>query len=256
MKYYKNPTDFEKSDECIDEIIPEEQNEPAQPQHFSVGSILGGIFFLIFFFGSIAAMMIFANINPVSCLAVFGLYFMVFGTLGVVKSKNYVFIIMPVAGLAVAAISLIFTLGDAAAKEATLAAIPLAALGLFMLVGVLLVVSELTYISTKKKNCTEKVTAECVILKYHWMHTKNSRRVKVYCPVYKYYFNGVEYIAEEDTYTNVKIPRLHDEVDIFICPDEPYDIYRPLKGRSAIPLTIGAAFFLASLVGFYFLLIK
>ncbi|MBO4867540.1 MAG: DUF3592 domain-containing protein [Ruminococcus sp.] len=79
---------------------------------------------------------------------------------------------------------------------------------------------------SKKKICTQPVMAVC-----HDLHVSHSRdsdgsSSTTYSPVWRYYFDGNYYEHHESSSSNVDVPRVGEQREIMVDPNDPLTIYR------------------------------
>lgn len=101
------------------------------------------------------------------------------------------------------------------------------------------------YINNKimLKKYSQVVKAKCIFHKSRIRHS-----VKVYCPVWEYSVNNVSYQSSEKDYTDIGLPKIDEEREIYVDPDYPDEIYRPNKSIS-ITTVFGGLMFIG--VGIY-----
>lgn len=279
MRYQTFLGDYEEGTEEINGAPPQTDNKPDQlprndsahvitvfepkppvaaaqkseaPKKLSVGGALSAIAFLAFFVASLVGMAVFSQTNMTLCLTIFGVYFIVFGSIAVKKTlsvRNIYPLLMPLFGVVITGMSLTYAFGSTHTKGTVLALMPYCGLGVFLIAGIFFILSALLYRQQKSHACTATVTAQCVRHKCHLETDSQGRSCVVVCPVYRYRFDGQEFVAQEDLYTNVGVPQIGEEISLFVNPDDPYDIYRPSFAGNAIPLTIGICFVAVSVLG-------
>lgn len=95
----------------------------------------------------------------------------------------------------------------------------------------------------QKAHCTEKVTA--VVEDYERGHSKkqsHGRQINTYFPVFRYTYEGEEYLVKSNVGSNEKQYEIGDEAEIFIDPDSPEHISIPGNNLFYILLAVvGAA---------------
>lgn len=96
------------------------------------------------------------------------------------------------------------------------------------------------------KRCTSVVKARCA-----GRYTRHTSKGKMYAPVWEYVFNNVSYRSSESVYTNLGKPKVDDESEIYVNPDDPEEIYR-VNPYEFITMTItGIAAILLSIIIIY-----
>lgn len=213
---------------------------------------IAGTIFLVIFFGAIAAILYFKDKNETMCAFIFGVVFFVIGIyitmFGGINKKNFYILIFPIVGAGIMIFSGGYMWGNEYIKAHIMALIPAAIVSVFILAGIALIaVTFLTNLSNKTR-CTESVTAVCINLN----RTYDSDSGSVYAPVYKYYYGGEEHIVAQDFYTNIDVPKIDSEVELYINPENPEEFYRKSfllnlvkYGMGIIFLTCGTAAFIA-----------
>ncbi|SFB76858.1 DUF3592 domain-containing protein [Ruminococcus albus] len=95
---------------------------------------------------------------------------------------------------------------------------------------------------SKKKICTQPVMAVC-----HDLHVSHSRdsdghSSTTYSPVWRYYFNGNYYEHHESGSSNIDVPRMGEQREIMIDPNDPLTIYRKSTSKMLFLLVFGLVF--------------
>lgn len=222
----------------------------------SAGGILAGIAVLIFFIADLIAMVVFSKTNPSLCIACLGILFLVFGTLALTQTKitweTWIIIIVPIIGFLLTALPI----ADLISKNNTGQTIftqnniiIMVSAGLFI-AGILMIIMPLLKRHFMLKKCTKKVIAKCIDIDSNIVHGNNGTR-RVYAPKWEYYINGKFYEHQENTYTNVRVPRVGDEHEIFVNPYDANQIYRDNPYTLIILLLLGIMFTAAGILTFY-----
>lgn len=221
-------------------------------------SAVFSIVFLLWFVASIFGLVLTAKAQQMGWTAIFfGQYFVVFGFVGLyseIKSgfRHPIIIIFPVVGLTVVTCGLLWQFGDEATKGNVVTQILNVIAGLFLLVGILLLIQVLIE-KLQQKKCTYAVQGKCVEVKWHYSHSKNGGSKKTYCPVYEYYYNGQTYIGSQEIYTNLIHVDEGEYREIFLNPDKPNVFYEKGMSRTfnTVSLFIGVIFIAVSAVIIY-----
>lgn len=200
--------------------------------HSLFGNILG-ITVLVLFLGGIAAILYFKDKNETLCIFIFGAIFFLLGTailiyIGINK-KNLIALLFPIVGACIMFFSGAYMWGSEHIKSHIMLLIPAALLAVFILVGLGIIIVTFLSNRTKKIHCTETVNAVCVRLsrRYSFNRTHSHAYAPTYAPVFNYWFSGKEYTVTESYYTNIDVPKLDSEVQLYINPDNPEEFYRP-----------------------------
>ncbi len=206
-----------------------------------LSKIMGAIFLAIFF-GAIAAILYFKDKNETLCVFIFGAVFFVIGiyiTMFVgINKRNFYILIFPIAGAGIIIFSGGYMWGNDYIKAHIMSLIPAAFLSVFILAGIAIIsVTFLTNLS-QKTHCTESVTAVCINLN----RTHDSDSGSSYAPVYKYYYGGEEYISAQDFYTNIDVPKIDSEVELYINPENPGEFYRKSFLQNLVKYGMGIIF--------------
>ena len=208
---------------------------------------VGGIIFIIWFIASLLAIMEVGRQQSIWAVVLFGQYFLVFGIVFMIVSiKNkgpfYLPLISVLVGAGVMVGSLIYKYGTAVIKEKVDEIIPVILLSLFVIIGLglLYLVYRTLFILPKKYN--QVVSATCTeVLKtrstgehhHHWL----------YCPVFTYTYNGVEYNSCDNVYTDTKYEE-GEHYEINIDPENPEKFYyaKGIDKTLIIELLMGIVF--------------
>ena len=87
----------------------------------------------------------------------------------------------------------------------------------------IVIVNSIRSIHEEKAVCSEPVTAVITNYKTTTSGTRSNRKVKT-TVLYRFEYNGKKYDVESDQYDNKTLHK-GNEVEIFINPDDPYQIY-------------------------------
>lgn len=131
---------------------------------------------------------------------------------------------------------------------------------IFTCVGLGLTIVPLILNIRSRMKCSKKVQATTIDIENKSEKRKSngtSYYVTLYCPVYKYVYNGVSYIKSAEYFENkIKYP-LNSVHDIYIDPNDPYCIHEPRSNVGVIVMTTfaglaftagGLAFFITSFI--------
>lgn len=235
-------------------------NTAADGEKGKGGKVLG-IIFLIIFLGSMLGIVLFASINPNMSIFLFGLVFASVGLFalapGQASGAKPMLAVFALIGLTIMAISGFLMWGPENAGEIVESKIPLIlALG-FFIVGVIMIVYPISVKIKRSKIAYTEITAICsdVLSKISYRKTNGRRRrVTMYCPVYTFYYNGVNYTVKENFYSNPCTVQTGDECKLFINPQKPTDFYSTLASGHAILIVLGIVLMVISgIVMFTFL---
>ena len=117
-------------------------------------------------------------------------------------------------------------------------------IGVFPLIGILLIVGKILSIRRKKRICTEQVYAECVRLE----RSRSHKHRNSYTPVWSYYHDGEQREIRDNTFSNVGNPRVGESREIWIDPEYHEMYYEPQRERSGLILScvLGGIFLVIS----------
>ena len=179
-------------------------------KEYTAGQIIFGVIFVIWFFGSIVALMMFGRTSGGLALAIVGQYFLVFGLIALVsglKNGDFkpIFLIFLYAGGATLCGGLIMHYGDEALRDKFTEMIPYIALSGFFVVGILSFCNAIVR-NRRNQNCTEEVEATCIAIKSKLSQTAdnsdlNKHHNRLECPVFRFYYRREKYIVSHNTYT-------------------------------------------------------
>lgn len=225
-----------------------EQPDSAAPQNdsreISTGEIIGGIAVVVFFIAEIVAMAIFSRTNPSLCVACLGSLLLVFGIAGVIQAKitwdSWPILIVPIVGLLLTVLPIMDHISRKNTGETFLTqdVIVLLISSGFFLIGSAMAILPLLKRHFLLKKCTETVMAKCVYLDSH-INRGNRRNRRSYAPKWEYVVDGKVYEHQETIYTNVHVPNVGEEYEIFVNPQDPSQIYRHNPFAAVVSLLIG-----------------
>lgn len=112
---------------------------------------------------------------------------------------------------------------------------------ILIIVGVVLVLMPSVKRIIMQKKCSERVMATCVSLDRN-VTTEDGQTSTTYAPKWEYSFNGRVYHHQEKLYTNIGVPDVGKEYEIFINPDDPEQIYRKDLATSVSGFVFGGVF--------------
>ena len=208
---------------------------------------VGGIIFIIWFIASFLGIMEAGRQQSIWAVVLFGQYFFVFGIVFMIVSiKNkdpfYLPLISVLVGTGVMVGSLIYKYGTDVIKEKADEIIPVILLSLFVIIGLgfLYMVYRTVFVLPNKYNHVVSATCKKVL------RTRSSDEHGhkwLYCPVFTYTYNGVEYNSSDNVYTDTKYEE-GEHYEINIDPDNPDKFYSPKgMGKTLIlELLMGIAF--------------
>ena len=219
-----------------------------EPQKHSIGSIIAGILFLIIFIGGMIGMYVGSKTDLRICLMSLGAILL---SVGIVSAVNGIKIkgakkITPLtiaaifiligAGLIIYPLLNIFT-GFVIGNEI----IVYSALGMFVLIGLLLIIIPIAKNLYLKKVCTVVVEAKCTELASSGFYDYDGR-CSPYIPVWEYTFDGVTYHEKEPTARNFALPSEGDYCELHVNPDNPKEFYQETSPVKVFYLVLGLFF--------------
>ncbi|MBQ7766445.1 MAG: hypothetical protein IJ397_06365 [Lachnospiraceae bacterium] len=194
---------------------------------YTFGDILISIIFIIWFIGSIVAMVFFARSGmPALAIGVFGQYFLVFGIAAIVsgiKNKNFnpIVLIFPIVGIVAIVGSCIYQFGSEVMMDMVEKSIPYLILGVFFIVGMILVIVAFRIAVGQKNRCTEPVVATCVEV----LEKYSVEGGQLLCPVYEINYGMNKIQICNNVYMSDRDVCVGDCKDLYINPDNPQEFY-------------------------------
>jgi len=187
----------------------------------SIKSIVFSILFLIWFFGSIIAMMILAEINQYYTVMIFGQYFLVFGIIPLTaKGNSGKWIALPflLVGLACIIIPYLMMNPDLLKVEIIWdSLIPLLLIFTFVITGVSMIIFPILKKRKLEKLCT--ITLSATLVRHNYTYSDKGN--KLYCPIYEFEFEKNKYEVSDNCYSNIVVKPIGTIEDIKINPDNP-----------------------------------
>lgn len=110
------------------------------------------------------------------------------------------------------------------------------------LMGVAATVHPIVKRNVMLKRCTETVTAVCIGLDEKISHSHEHGRTVLYAPKWEYSFGGRVYQHQETLHSNIGVPKIGSEYELYINPDDPDEIYRKDKKGNAFQYLFGIVF--------------
>ena len=226
---------------------------------------ISGALFLIWFVGSIVALILTAKATPWLAISVFGQYFLVFGLIAMfsmIKEGKFtpIFLILIFVGLLAVLFGIVMQFGDEAAQASFKQLIPYAGISIFFVMGLLFIINYFVR-SNQDKNCIEIVRATCVDMKKRKNSTSNGMSYTIYntyCPVFSFTYNGKSYEVNNNIYTQVPDVELGEEKELYINPKHPKCFREDANiafRQSIAELGFGIFFILISSMAFVILLL-
>lgn len=181
---------------------------------------IGGAFYFVFI-----------KPNYMIALICFGIMLLIYG-IGYLTDKNYCFrkepayTMIPVLGVIFILIAAYHLLARniPTLPQPESRGIEVWGCGLFVVLGVVLLILDCISYCCMKKVCTEPVSAVCVYVKVKVVKSDNRSTAK-YSGVFEYQFRGNTYLAAEP-FRDKDVPKVGDRYELYINPGEPTDFYR------------------------------
>lgn len=202
--------------------------------------------FLVWFFGSVIAMIYFSKSSaPCLVATVLGQLFLIIGIAAIISTiKNRSFQIFVLIFPVIGALCLFFSMYYhfvPEKREEIMNMIPTFAIILFFLVGLVIFLTAIINPIQLRKKCTMSILGKVVELKKRY-----NGGTATYSPVYEIYFRGETIRLSNDFYTNISVPKEGETYEIFINPDNPKQFYQPSQsGKVNIFLMVFGFFFMA-----------
>lgn len=231
--------------------VPAERPGLEESKTSKAESIKGAIF-VISFIGAIIAMAVFAQTEPMLCVATLGAVILVIGLANLFQNgvsleeiMNLVFPLIGAVLVAIPAVNVYHKSHPDSFYFSKSEIIDVVCIG-FMMIGAGLLFIPPVVRSQKMKTCTQVISAMCIYRNTHQATSKRAngrtRRYDLYAPWWQYEVNGMIYVTRENTFTDEDVPQIGDIREIRFSPDEPAEIYRPLLVKKFVPAFIGAMF--------------
>ncbi len=190
------------------------------------------IIVLIAALACMVAAIVFKDKSEALSVMFFGIFFTFFGLLGYVATKENIVIIFPTIGTFMIYYGAYNAYLQYAGQEFVFNS---KILGLcIFLVGFI----DLMLITIKEKfminNC-DTVSATCVDLDSKAERSKGHKH-NIYAPTWYYKYKEVEYTVKSNSYTNINVPAIGENRDIYIVRDNPETFYN--KNKSDIIIKI------------------
>ena len=119
---------------------------------------------------------------------------------------------------------------------------------LFFIIGSIVFWTTIFNCSSKKKICTQPVTAVCHDLHVSVSRDSDGTTSRTYSPVWRYYFNGNYYEHHESHSSNIDVPRVGEERTLMIDPSDPLTIYRKSISQMLFLLIFGLIFMIVPML--------
>lgn len=180
-------------------------------------------------------------------IVIFGQYFLVGGITGLIsdrrrnptnrRSQMLPTLVCTLLGSGMIAGGLVVQFGNTEAKALLPAVVMCLMLLMAPVIGIGLLWNYYRKHIVFRRKCSHQLKAECAYLIFRL--SKSNRRStnrKVYNPVYRYIYQGKTYMSSSGTYSDLRVPRQHDECMIWIDPENPERIYDD-RGRGIMLVT-------------------
>ena len=226
--------------------------------NYTPSQIAVSVIFLIWFFGSILAMIFFAK-NEMGYLAIgaFGQIFLVIGifvTVSGIKNKNFnpIFLLFPIVGLGAVIVSVISQFGTGAVLDALEDSVPYLLLGVFFIAGLIMMIMAFRLYFGNKMRCKDYVVGTCVEI----LEKYDDYGELLVCPVYEANYGMQKLRLCNDVYSNVSDIDVGDVKDLYVNPNNPEEFCSG-KGNVAVLLVLGGMgvmFMALPAMGAYFMI--
>lgn len=197
----------------------------------------------------VVAIIFFSQTNIAAAAMVFGLFFVLFGVRALLRCGAQVGqlignLMLTLIGICIAVPAGLLAFGSVSVRGLIYGLLPFLLLGAFGAAGLFLVVVPPCVSLYMKRTCTIEVMGECVELKTQLQEDDTRRAHPVYAGVFRYWYNGTEYVETEGSYANVDVPVVGQQLPLFLNPAHPEVPYRPSTQRLRLKLILGGGFLL------------
>ena len=238
--------------------VPSQQAFSSDPAPAKKGSGIASVLFILYFIGTIIAAVVFSQTEPALCIAAVGSLFLVIGVVSLFQNglsvENFMALVFPVIGLLMTVIPILYVYGKSHPEAIQIdrnACIRITLMGTALLGFVIAVMTPLSSLVARNR-CSQPVTAKCIFRLFRFARSKRSvgagRTYRLFNPVWQYEVDGAVYITSEGVYSGENVPEIFDEQTIFYQPGKPYNIVRPLKVAIFVPVIVGVAFVVFSVL--------
>lgn len=205
---------------------------------------------LITIIGGIVGMLIFHKTNPPLMFIILGGILFIMGTMIFLlterKLKDAKALLVSLVGLAIIGLSTSYLLDVSFVKKNIGIIIVYLILSCFVIIGLFIVLNQFFRTLHLKKNCTSQITATCVELE----RVRNNRversssgiKHAAYYSIYAFQYGGEQYRVRSTIATNVDLPKLNEELTIYVNPENPNMFYRPSLPLQLVIYGLGFAF--------------
>lgn len=208
--------------------------------NYTPSQIAISIIFIIWFLGSILAMVFFAK-NDMGYLAIgaFGQIFLVIGifaTVSGIKGKNFnpIFLLFPIVGLGAVIVSVISQFGGEAVLEVLEESVPYLLLSVFFIAGLIMTIMAMRTYFGNKARCTDYVVGTCVEL----LEDYDEYGQLLVCPVYEASYGMDKLRLCNNIYSNMTDVNVGDMKDLYVNPHNPQEFCSD-KGDVKVSLILG-----------------
>ena len=247
-----NEFNYDKNDYNVengyDTLMQSDKNVPEKPFEKILGKL-----FLVWFIGSIIALVVLSEINVYYTGMVFGQIFLVFGlVIPKGEAKDWLISIpFILVGLACLIIPFFILHPELLNREIDWdRVIVTLVLSAFVIAGLAVVIIPVLKYKRLKKVCTVSVTAKIVEYLSRYSDGK-----KLYCPIYEFDFDGKKYNVSKNVYTNIGVSPVGTLIDMKINPNDPNEFLNK-EPSSIVLLIIGIMFLFISVPALIFVIVN
>ena len=208
-----------------------------------------GLLFLIWFFGSMIAMIYFSNKNTYYSLMIFGQMFFVVGLMAVISTVkeyketkrfdiNRIFLLLfVIVGLGYMIIPFLILYQEKLNIHVSFEQLmPFIILSLFFFVGLIMIT---IYVYKRKKlTSSELITVNASVVGINKTYSDDGT---LYAPILEYEFSGSKHKYESNSYSNFNVVNVGDIKEIKVNPLNPEEIYFK-EGSDILVLIMGLLF--------------
>lgn len=175
--------------------------------------------FVIWLISSIIAIIIFSKYSEYYSIMIFGQLFLGLGLVAIFSRKSEKWLGIPLLLIGTICFVIPYLMINPDSINITISLeemVLLSLVGGFYMVGLVMVVRAI--LRTRKSTETYNVSVKAMVIDHDF---KRSKSGKLYCPIYKFEFNGKEYQVSNHQYTNIGFKSVGEIVELKINSNNP-----------------------------------